>query len=105
MKKILLKNENEVLKTLKEGKRVEGRLMMEETEDGKFVISFKAYDRKHGRRAADRLLLRLEHGWVKESKQRIKVFDSLPKGIGPVRMSKVLSREMESAGLFISEIR
>lgn len=104
MKKILVQNENEVLNALKEGKRVNGRLKMETGEDGKCVICFKAYNCKPRTRTTDRLLLNLEHGWVKESKQRIKVLDSLPKAIGPVRMVDVLKREMKCASELVKNL-
>ena len=41
------------------------------------------------------LVKALEHGWVKESPKRIKVYDSLPKKVGTVRMMSILDREMK----------
>ena len=46
MKKIEIKNENIVMNLLKKGFKVEGRLWLEETEDGEFIIWFDRYNRK-----------------------------------------------------------
>ncbi len=43
------------------------------------VITFKAFGRSM--RKKDLLVKTLEHGWVKESPSRIKVFNSMPKGL------------------------
>ena len=40
MKKIEIKNETIVMNLLKKGFKVEGRLWLEETEDGEFIIWF-----------------------------------------------------------------
>ena len=45
----------------------------------------------------DRLIRVLEHGWVKESTERIKVYDSIPKVLGTARVMSVLDREMDTA--------
>ena len=44
MKKIEIKNENIVMNLLKKGFKVEGRLWLEETEDGEFIIWFDRYN-------------------------------------------------------------
>ena len=36
-----------------------------------------------------------EHGWVKESPERIKVYESLPKRLGAVGMAVALDREVD----------
>ena len=69
---------------------------MEETEDGQLVICFQQYDRKP-RLYSDRMIHRLEHGWVKESKERIKLFESLPKELGTARVLAVIDRETREA--------
>ena len=46
MKKIEIKNEANVMEALKKGLKVEGRLWLEETEDGELIIWFQQYDRK-----------------------------------------------------------
>ena len=97
MKKIEIKNEQVVMEALKRGLKVEGRLWIEETEDGKLAIWFQAYDRKPRRLYCDRLIHRLEHGWVKESKERIKLFESLPKELGTARVMAIIDRETREA--------
>lgn len=91
-KKIEIKNEAIVMDALRKGLKVEGRLWIEETEDGELIIMFQTYDRKP-RVYADRLVHRLEHGWVKESVERIKVFESIPKELGTARVLSVMDRE------------
>lgn len=60
-------------------------------------IAFKPYNRKPKKRSKNRLLCYLEHGWVKESPQRIKIYESLPKRLGAVRMAFTLDRESRKA--------
>ena len=79
---------------LLKGLKVEGRLWLEETANGDVVISFKQYNRKP-RNLRNNVILRLEHGWVKESAERIKLFESLPKDLGLGRMLSALSRETD----------
>ena len=81
MKQVEFKNECIVINALKKGLKVEGRLWLEETEDGKFVIWFQQYNRK----------------WVKESVERIKVYESIPKEIGTPRVLAVIDRETKEA--------
>ena len=93
MKKyIFVLNALALLGILKNGKRVEGVLFIDE-ETG--CLTFKAYNRKPIVRKRDRLIALLEHGWVKESEQRIKVFESVPKDIGTPRVMNVLERELK----------
>ena len=84
----------EILIRLSEGRYVEGSLYRDKL-TGRLV--FKAYNRKPRRRVRDRLIRILEHGWVKESEQRIKVFESIPKDIGTPRVMNVLDREVKEA--------
>ena len=97
MKKIEIKNEQVVMNALKKGLKVEGRLWLEETEDGELIIWFQQYDRKPRRLYCDRLIRRLEHGWVRESVERIKVFESIPKDLGTSRLISVMDREHQTA--------
>ena len=97
MKKIEIKNENIVMNLLKKGFKVEGRLWLEETEDGKFIIRFDRYNRKPQPKQRNWLIRRLEHGWVKESVERIKVYESIPKEIGTPRILAVIDRETKEA--------
>ena len=80
----------EVLERLVEGKCVEGSLRRDEW-TGK--VTFRAYNRQPYNRYRDRMIRKLEHGWVKESKERIKVFESIPKEIGTARVMAVIDRE------------
>ena len=97
MKKIEIKNEANVMEALKKGLKVEGRLWLEETEDGELIIWFQQYDRKPRCLYCDRLIRRLEHGWVRESVERIKVFESIPKDLGTSRLISVMDREHQTA--------
>ena len=97
MKKVEIKNEQVVMDALRRGLKVEGRLWLEETEDGELIIWFQQYDRKPRRLYCDRLIRRLEHGWVRESVERIKVFESIPKDLGTSRVISVMDREHQTA--------
>ena len=46
--------------------------------------------------SADWLIRRNEHGWVKESAERIKVYESIPKMLGTARVLTILDREHQS---------
>ena len=83
----------EILVGLSEGRFVEGSLHREPG----IGIVFNAYHRKPYNRPKDRLIRHLEHGWVKESSERIKVYESIPKMLGTARMIGVLDREVNTA--------
>lgn len=86
---------------LKTGKRIEGVLYLDKVSG---MPTFKAYNRQPRRsKPKDKLLCYLEHGWVKESVQRIKLFESLPKRIGAARMVEALERETVEAANEIAE--
>ena len=84
----------EVLERLVDGKCVEGSLRKDKW-TGK--ITFRCYNRKPYVKPQTRLIALLEHGWVKESAERIKMFESIPKAIGTARMMAVLDRETSAA--------
>jgi hypothetical protein len=86
--------EEEVYNRILAGKYVDGSLHKIENS---LMLVFKAFNRKPRRKLKDRLLHVLEHGWVKESKQRIKVYESIPKEIGTARLMSVLDREVKEA--------
>ena len=99
MKKyIFIDNAGELLDSIACGKRVEGVLFKDKNTG---CITFKAYQRKAPRRRYERLLCHLEHGWVKESQERIKVFESIPKCIGTPKVLTTLERETKEAGMAI----
>lgn len=92
-KYVFVMNAIELLKKLVSGKRVEGVLYIDQ-DTGK--LTFKAWNRKSPKyRPKDRLIRLLEHGWVKESEERIKVYESIPKVLGTARVMDVLDRESE----------
>ena len=96
MQRIILKNESEVMSVLESGRIVEGRLALVKDFDGDWQIEFRAYKRKpHA--SKNWLIRKLEHGWVKESVERIKVFESIPKELGTVRVMAVIDRETQEA--------
>jgi len=76
------------------GKRVEGTIGYDLWTGKK---DFKMYNRQSHRRRRDCLICRLEHGWVKESKERIKVYESVPKELGTARVVSILDRENAEA--------
>ena len=79
-----------VLERLVEGKCVEGSLRRNEW-TGK--ICFRAYNRQSRNHVSDKLVKKLPWGWVKESKMRVKVHESLPKSMGLERMLSELAVE------------
>ena len=86
MMKINVQNQKEVLSLLEQGRKVEGRLWMELNEDGKYEIFFGRYNRKPQ-----------GYGWVMESPERIKVYESVPKRLGAAGIGHVLQREAKDA--------
>ena len=93
----------EILDNLSNGKYVEGSLHRD-LETG--CITFNAYNRKPRKRLRDKIIQYLEHGWVKESAERIKVYESIPKTIGTSRVMGILDREIKTAkdALVVREI-
>ena len=83
-----------LLAMLASGKRVQGALFIDQN-TGR--LTFKPYYSRGLHGANDVLIKTLEHGWVKESPKRIKVYDSIPKEIGTARMMSTLDREMKVA--------
>lgn len=95
MKKfIFIVNAIELLKQLMNGKRIEGVLYVDSNTS---ALTFKAYNRKPIKRQRDRLVCHLEHGWVRESAERIKVYESVPKNLGALGVGRVLEREAKTA--------
>ncbi len=86
------------MQSVMDGKRVEGALRLQLTSNGTHTeVGFKAYVRSVKKRAKVRVIKHLEHGWVKETSKRIKVYNSLPKKIGAKRLVQVLERETKVA--------
>jgi len=84
----------EALERLVEGKRVEGALRRDEW-TGR--LSFRAYKRRPIIRNRDRIIRKLEHGWIKESKERIKLYETISKDLGTARIMAVIDRETKEA--------
>ena len=68
----------EVLAAVMDGKCVEGSLRRDEW-TGK--VTFRAYQRQP-RHRYDRVVCQLENGWLKESPQRYKFYNSVKKDLG-----------------------
>lgn len=91
---VFINDATELQERLLDGRRVEGVLFV----DGDTgLLTFKAYNRQSRKRPQDRLMRTLEHGWVKESKERIKIFESVPKALGTSRMLNVIDREVKES--------
>ena len=84
----------EVIARLVSGKCVEGSLHRDKW-TGK--VAFLAYNRKPRNRFRDQLIKKLPWGWVKESQERIKVHESLPKEFGTARIMAILDDEHRQA--------
>ncbi len=99
IKKIFI--EDDVIKNVKKGKCVEGSVRID-TETGQ--LTFKAWNRK-ARNQCDRgrIIMRTEHGWVRESKERIKTYESVPKVLGKRRITEILERDLYEASNFLIE--
>ena len=95
MKKfIFVLNALELMSKLYTGKRVKGVLYIDD-ETGR--LTFKAYNCTQIIHNSDLTVHKLEHGWVKESKERIKLFESLPKELGTARVLAIIDRETKEA--------
>ena len=83
----------EVIERLVEGKCVEGSLRRDEW-TGK--VTFRAYQRQP-RQRHERVVCQLENGWLKESPQRYKFYNSVKKGLGRRMVDVVMHRELNAA--------
>ena len=93
-KNVFVTDAAELQKRIKSGKRVEGVLFIDKN-TGK--LTFRAYNRQPYTRPKERLLYQMEHGWLKESKERIKLFESVPKHLGADRIMAVFEREIRES--------
>ena len=106
MKKfIYVLNALELMSKLYVGKRVEGVLYVDQNTG---CLTFKAWNRTAPkyRRRKDELVRHLETGWVKESSEKFKVFISVYKKLGLVRIMDIIDREAKEAkgALFDKEL-
>ncbi len=88
MKKYIL-IEEDALERLLGGEYVQGSLHYDKT----CGLTFNAYAKRR-KRTADELVRTMEHGWLKETTTRIKLFESIPKSLGTHRVMSVLDREV-----------
>ena len=93
MKKFIEISE-EAYARLSSGRCVEGSLHMDEW-TGR--VSFNAWQRKSHHRRDDRVVCELEHGGLKESKQRYKFYNSVKKKLGVPMTKVVMERELKTA--------
>ena len=84
----------ELMTKLIVGKRVEGVLYMDEN-TGR--LTFKAYNRQPRVREKDRMVKKLPWGWVKESKERTKLFVSVPKEFGTASTMGIFDEQTREA--------
>ena len=84
----------ETLERLQAGKYVAGSLQRDK-ETGKLV--FTGWKRSTKKRNRDKVICYLEHGWLKESAERIKFYNSVDKAIGVVQVAQAMTRELEYA--------
>ena len=84
----------EVIDNLTNGKYVEGSLHKDK-KTGKIV--FRAYVRLSRFRKPDKLLRPLEHGWLKESPTRFKLYSSVKKELGYRLVSVAMHRDLKDA--------
>ena len=92
----------EVMERLVEGKCVEGSLRRDKW-TGK--VTFRAYQRQP-RNRHERVVCQLENGWLKETPQRYKFYNSVRKNLGRRLVDVVMHRELNTAmqALEIEEI-
>ena len=96
--KVQIEMSNDTLQAVLNGKRVEGSLRLQLSSMGTHrEIGFKAYNRKPQAKRHDRLIKALEHGWLKESAERIKMYQSIPKVIGTGCVCRAMDRQTEEA--------
>lgn len=98
MKKVILIDE-ETVNALKKGKCVDGSIRM--TPDG---LAFRAYNhQKCGTSEPDRLLYQAACGHLKESKQRYKLWISVPKSMGMCRAAVLMGNESDEMTDYLHE--
>ena len=85
----------EVFEKLYKGKCVAGSLHCNELTG---EVTFRAYRRtSRGGRERERLVCKLETGWLKESPTRLKFFSSVKKELGIPMTQVVMERELKTA--------
>ena len=82
----------EVLMRLTDGKCVKGSLRRDKKTGS---LLFRAYIGQ--KRQKDKVVCQLENGWLKESSQRYKFFNSVKKDLGRRLVDVVMHRELKQA--------
>jgi len=83
----------EAIDRLMGDKCVEGSLRRDK-QTGRII--FRAYNRQH-RDRHERVVCQLENGWLKESPQRYKFYNSVKKDLGRRLVNVVMHRELNAA--------
>ena len=87
----------EALAAILNGKCVEGRLRKQTSCKGPLlVIEFVPYNRKP-RGSQDKVICKLENGWLKESPKRLKFFNSVNKELDLLTIDHIMKRELKTA--------
>ncbi len=76
------------------GKRVEGTMGYDVMTGRK---TFNMFHRRSRSRLKDRLIRKTPWGWVKESKERVKVYESMPKSLGVMNIIAMLDDDHAAA--------
>ena len=94
--------DTEVIAKVKKGKYVEGSVRIDATTG---QLTFVAYNRiSRSQKKSDILIKQLEHGWLKESPERYKFYQSIPKKISMPCVLGVLDRETSLAKIELKKI-
>ena len=94
--------DTEVIAKVKKGKYVEGSVRIDATTG---QLTFVAYNRtSRNQKKSDILIKQLEHGWLKESPERYKFYQSIPKKIIMPCVIGVLDRETSLAKFELKKI-
>ena len=96
--------DEQILKILSEGKRLEGSLYAERV-DNELLVGFNPYRRKKANRRHDQTLLTLGHGWLRKSAKRYRLHLSLPDNLGERRVGDLMVSETEEARNFMAALQ
>ena len=77
------------------GIKVAGRMWLEKTTEGNVVPVFQRYNRK--KRRKEKVIIQLEHGWLKESPNLIKFYNAVNKNLDLATIDHVMKRELKTA--------
>lgn len=84
----------ETLARMEAGKYVDGSIHKDKL-TGELI--FRAFNRKSPVRRKDRVICQLEHGWLKESAERIKFYSSVKKSVGVIQVGKAMGKDLNIA--------